>query len=159
MNINKIRKTAIVINILLILLVLLVYALSNSAFNFKGNTLKQKQKVGMGYVRTGKVEYKARDIFLLGDFTANMASHDRAGKFVRVEIKLQMSDEDMADELKEKNIIIRDAVIEEMSLKKFSEVSTPKGKVELKNNIKSRLNSIVGDGNIEDVYFTQFIIQ
>ncbi len=159
MNFNKIRKIAIVINIILILIVLLAYALSNSAFNFKGNTLKQKQKVGMGYVREGKVEYKSPDVFLLGDFTANMASHDRSGKFVRVEIKLQMSDEDMADELKEKNIVIRDAVIEEMSLKRFSDVSTPKGKLDLKNNIKTRLNSIVGDGEIEDVYFTQFIIQ
>ncbi len=159
MNFNKIRKIAIVINIILILIVLLAYALSNSAFNFKGNTLKQKQKVGMGYVREGKVEYKSPDVFLLGDFTANMASHDRSGKFVRVEIKLQMSDEDMADELKEKNIVIRDAVIEEMSLKRFADVSTPKGKLDLKNNIKTRLNSIVGDGEIEDVYFTQFIIQ
>ena len=159
MNINKIRKIAIAINIILILAVLLAYAISNSAFNFKGNTLKQKQKVGMGYVRTGRVEYKSPDVFLLGDFTANMASHDRSGKFVRVEIKLQMSDNDMVGELKEKNILLRDAVIEEMSLKRFSEVSTPRGKEELKNNIKNRLNSIVGDGDIEDVYSTQFIIQ
>ena len=159
MNINKIRKTAIIINIILIFLVFIVYAISNSAFNFKGNTLKQKQKVGMGYIRTGRVEYKSPDIFLLGDFTANMANHDRSGKFVRVEIKLQMSDNGMVDELKDKNILLRDAVIEEMSLKKFSEVSTPRGKEELKNNIKKRLNSIVNDGDIEDIYFTQFIIQ
>ena len=141
------------------ILVLIAYAVSNSAFNFKGNVLKQKQKTGLGYVRAGRTDYKAPTVFFLGDFTTNMATNDRAGKFVRVEIRLEMSDTGMADELKYKNIRLRDAVIEEMSLKRFSEVSTAKGKEELKENLKNRLNSIVDDGEINEVYFTQFIIQ
>ncbi len=159
MNKNKIRLLAVVGIILTMLLALIVYAVSNSAFNFKGNILKQKQKTGIGYVRTGRTDYKAPTVFFLGDFTANMATNDRAGKFVRVEVRLQMSDKDMASELKEKNIILRDAVIEEMSLKRFSQVATEKGKEELKENIKNRINQIVGDGEIQEVYFTQFIIQ
>jgi len=159
MNKNKIRALAIFGIIVIMLLVLIIYAVTNSAFNFKGNTLKQKQKVGIGYVRTGRVEYKARDVFFLGDFTTNMATHDRAGKFVRVEVRLKMSDEDLADELKEKNIVLRDAVIDAMSLKRFSEVSTEKGKMALKEEVKNRLNSILADGDIEEVYFTKFIIQ
>ena len=145
--------------LVIMLLVLITYAVSNSAFNFKGNTLKQKQKVGLGYVRTGRVEFKAKDVFFLGDFTTNMATHDRAGKFVRVEIRLKMSNTDLADELKDKNIVLRDAVIEEMSLKRFSQVSTQKGKMALKENIKKRLNDVLDDGEIEEVYFTKFIVQ
>jgi len=159
MNKNKIRALAILGIFVIMFIVLVVYAVTNSSFNFKGNTLKQKQKVGMGYVRTGRVEYKARDIFFLGDFTTNMASHDRAGKFVRVEVRLKMSDEDLADELKEKNIVLRDAVIEAMSLKRFSQVSTQKGKVALKEDIKTRLNGILAEGDVEEVYFTKFIVQ
>ncbi len=159
MNKNKIRLLAVIGIIITMLLVLIVYAVSNSAFNFKGNILKQKQKTGIGYVRTGRTDYKAPTVFFLGDFTANMATNDRAGKFVRVEVRLEMSDTDMANELKEKNIVLRDAVIEEMSLKRFSQVATEKGKEELKENIKSRINQIVGEGEIKEVYFTQFIIQ
>lgn len=159
MNKNKIRAYAIFGIIIIIFIVLIAYAVSNSAFNFEGNTLKQKQKVGMGYVRTGRVEYKARDIFYLGDFTTNMATHDRAGKFVRVEVRLKMSDEDLVDELKSKNIVLRDAVIEAMSLKRFSQVSTQKGKIALKEDIKVRLNGILADGDIDEVYFTKFIVQ
>ena len=159
MNINKIRSVTIIALLVLMLVVLIVYAATNSAFNFKGNTLNQKPKTGLGYVRTGRVEYKAPNIFLLGDFTTNLANNDRAGKFVRVEVRLEMSDTDMADELKEKNIRLRDAVIEEMSLKRFSELSTEKGKLTLKANIKERLNGIVEEGKIEEVYFTQFIVQ
>lgn len=150
---------AIVGIISIMLLVLIIYAVSNSAFNFKGNTYKQKIKTGLGYVRTGRVDLKADDIFFLGDFTTNMATHDRAGKFVRVEIRLKMSDSDMADELKDKNIRLRDAVIEEMSLKRFSEVSTQKGKLALKKGLKERLNTIVKEGEVEEVFFTKFIIQ
>ncbi len=159
MNKNKIRAMAVLSIILIMFLSLIIFAVTNSAFNFDGNTLKQKQKVGMGYVRTGRVEYKARDVFFLGDFTANMATNDRAGKFVRVEVRLKMSDENLADELKDKNIILRDAVIEAMSLKRFSEVSTEKGKIALKENIKEKLNRLVSEGEIEEVYFTKFIVQ
>ena len=159
MNKNKIRAYAIFGIIMIILLVLIAYAVSNSSFNFEGNKLKQKQKVGMGYVRTGRVEFKARDIFFLGDFTTNMATNDRAGKFVRVEVRLKMSDTDLVDELKYKNIVLRDAVIDSMSLKRFSQVATEKGKMALKEDIKVRLNSILADGDIEEVYFTKFIVQ
>ncbi len=159
MNKNKIRAFAVIGIIGTMILVLIAYAVSNSAFNFKGNILKQKQKTGIGYVRAGRTDYKAPTVFLLGDFTTNMATNDRAGKFVRVEVRLEMSDTDMADELKHKNIRLRDAVIEEMSLKRFSQVSTAKGKEELKENIKNRINTIVDDGEIKEVYFTQFIIQ
>lgn len=159
MNRNKIRFFAVVAIILLMILVLMIYAVSNSAFNFKGNTLKQKSKTGLGYVRTGRTEFKAPDVFFLGNFTANMATNDRAGKFVVVEIRLKMSDKDMAQELKDKNIRLRDAVIDEMSLKRFSEVATEKGKLAMKENIRERLNGIVQEGQIEEVYFTKFIIQ
>jgi flagellar FliL protein len=141
------------------LLALTTYAVLNSSFNLKGNVLKQQQKTGIGYVRTGRVEYNAPDVFLLGDFTANMATNDRAGKFVRVELRLKMSDKDMADELKDKNIVLRDTVIEAMSLKRFSEVSTEKGKLALKDDIRDRLNGILADGDVEEVYFTKFIVQ
>ncbi len=159
MDKKKIRSLAIIGIIIIMLIALIVYGITNSAFNFKGNTLKQKQKVGLGYVRTGRVEYNAPEVFLLGDFTTNMATNDRAGKFVRVEIRLKMSTTDLADELKEKNIVLRDAVIEEMSLKRFSQVSTEKGKLELKENIKNRMNTILADGDVEEVYFTKFIVQ
>ncbi len=150
---------AIIGIISIMLLAVIIYGVTNSAFNFKGNTLKQKQKTGLGYVRTGRVEYKSPDVFFLGDFTTNMAINDRSGKFVRVEIRLKMSDTDMSAEMKDKNILLRDAVIEEMSLKRFSQVSTEKGKLELKENIKNRLNTILADGDVEEVYFTKFIIQ
>ena len=159
MNKNKIRMMAISGIILSMFILVIVYVVTNSDFNFKGNKFKQKQKTGLGYARTGRVEFKSPDIFFLGDFTTSMATNDRAGKFVRVEVRLKMSDDDMVDELKFKNIVLRDAVIEEMSLKRFSEISGAEGKLNLKNNIKDRINTIVSDGEIEDVYFTQFIIQ
>ena len=159
MNRDKIRLFAIISIMTTLLVVLSVYAFTNSNFNFKADKYKQKPKTGLGYVRTGRVEYKAPDIFFLGDFTTNMATNDKAGKFVRVEVRLKMSDEDMVDELKFKNIVLRDAVIDELSLKRFAQVSTEKGKFTLKENLKDRLNTLVDDGKIEEVYFTKFIIQ
>ena len=161
MDKNKIRLIAIVSIFSLMLLVLIAYAVTNSDFNLKANKYGHKPKTGLGYARSGRTDFKSPDVFLLGDFTTNLATNDRAGKFVRVEIRVQMSDRGMANELKDAhtNILLRDAVIEEMSLKRFSELSTQKGKMKLKENIKDRINEIVQEGQIEEVYFTQFIIQ
>lgn len=159
MNKNKIRAIAVIGIVVAIFLALIAYAVSNSAFNFRGNTFNQKPKTGLGYVRTGRQEFKSPETFFLGDFTTNMAMNDRSGKFVRVEIRLKMSNTDMVGELKEKNIILRDAVIEEMSLNRFSEISTERGKIALKENLKNRLNGLISEGQIEEVYLTKFIIQ
>lgn len=159
MNKNKIRAAAVLGLILAMLLAIIIYGVSNSAFNFKGNVLSQKPKTGLGYAREGRQEFKSPEIFFLGDFTANMAFNDRSGKFVTVEVRLKMSSTDMVGELKEKNIVLRDAVIDEISLNRFSEVSTEKAKLLLKEKVKNRLNTLVGEGEIEEVYFTKFIIQ
>ena len=159
MNKNKLRKYTVVFLLSSILIILSVYSFTNSEFGLVDNKYDQKPKTGLGYVRTGRVEYKARDVFFLGDFTTNMATNDRAGKFVRFEVRLKMSDTDLVNELKYKNIILRDAVIEEMSLKRFSQVATEKGKMALKDGIKTRLNSVLDDGEINEVYLTKFIIQ
>ncbi len=159
MNKNKIRTVAVVVIIATMALAFIIYAVSNSAFNFKGNSFNQKTKTGLGYMRTGRQDFNSPETFFMGNFTANMAMNDRSGKFVCVEIRLKMSDTDMVKELKEKNIVLRDAVIEEMSLNRFSEVSTEKGKLALKEKLRNRLNSVVSEGDIEEVYFTKFIIQ
>ena len=159
MNLYKLRNYAVAALVGAILVLLLAYKLLNSEFNLKGDKFMQSPKAGIGYVRLGRAEYAAPDVFLLGDFTANMVTEDRAGKFVRVEIRLKMSDSGMERQLREQNIRLRDAVIEEMSLKHFSDLSTPDGKLKLKENIKNRLNDIVVDGDIEEVYFTRFFVQ
>ena len=159
MNKYKLRNYAVVALLTSIVIVLITYKVSNSEFNIKGDKFMQSQKVGFGYVRMGRAEYSSPEVFLLGDFTANMATLDRTGKFVRVEVRLKMSDADMERELRDENIRLRDAVIEEMSLKYFSDLSTPKGKMALKENIKEKLNEIVKSGEIEEVYFTKFFVQ
>ena len=159
MNIYKIRNYAVVSLLAAIILLFIVYKVSNSEFNIKGDKFMQSQKVGFGYVRMGRAEFSSPEYFLLGDFTANMDTPDKSRKFVRVEVRLKMSDSDMERELRDQNIRLRDAVIEEMSLKNFSEVSTSSGKLALKKNIKERLNEIVHNGEIEEVYFTKFVVR
>lgn len=159
MNIYKLRNYAVAFLCAAIVIVVMTYKLSKSEFNIKGDKFMQSQKVGFGYVRMGRAEYSSPEYFLLGDFTANMATPDKSRKFVRVEIRLKMSDSSMERELRDENIRLRDAVIEEMSLKDFSEVSTPHGKLVLKDNIRKRLNDIVREGEIEEVFFTKFVVR
>lgn len=158
MNIKKIRNIVIAIFVLGTFSLLIAYAVNNSKFNFKSNK-QNKARTGMGYQRDIRVDFKDRTLVHLGDFTANMSLGDRAGKFVRIKLSARVENSDVSDEMKDKNIIIRDNVISALSAKTFSQISTPQGKQRLKEDMQTRLNSVLGEGNVEELYFTKFEIR
>ena len=159
MDNEQIKKIFLIGGVLFLILGIILYAVNTVNFNFKGKRTRQAPKTGLGYLREGRSDFMAPNVFLLGDFTTNMSREGNAGKFLRTQIRVEMSDKDLVDEMKDKNILLRDAVISTMSDKRFTQISSKKGKIKLKEEIKNRLNSVLQEGEIEEVYFTIFIIQ
>ncbi len=156
------KKTlSMTIGILIVLIVLLgiTYTIKTSNFNFSTKSIGNKAPTGMGYQRDARIDYKDSTMVHLGDFTTNMSNGDKAGKFIRTAISAKVSSSDGADEIKKRNIIVRDIIIKELSLKSFSQISTNRGKMKLKEDIRQSINSKMQDGQIKEVYFTQFKIQ
>jgi flagellar FliL protein len=58
-----------------------------------------------------------------------------------------------------KKSLIRDIVIRSLSSKTFEEVSTIKGKDRLKDEIVTKINDILADGQIRNIFFTDFVVQ
>lgn len=54
---------------------------------------------------------------------------------------------------------VRDAIINALSSKKYSELLTEDGKTVLKEEIKTQLNSILKEMKVHDVFFTSFAMQ
>lgn len=156
---KRILSIAIGVLSALIIVLSVIYAIKTSSFNFRKNNLNTKTPTGMGYQRDVRVDYKDSTMVHLGDFTTNMSIGDSAGKFVRTSISAKVSSSDAADEIKKRNIIVRDIIIKELSLKTFSQISSSKGKLKLKEDIKNSINSKMNDGQVEEVYFTKFTIR
>jgi flagellar FliL protein len=54
---------------------------------------------------------------------------------------------------------IRDSLIILLSSKKYEEVGSIEGKIRLREEILYRLNSILGEGKAQEVFFTDFVVQ
>ncbi|TQR34414.1 flagellar basal body protein FliL [Campylobacter sp. MIT 99-7217] len=97
-------------------------------------------------------------MFPLAPFTLNLLSESGA-RFVKCTIQLEQSTELLTPELEKKTAIIRDVVIRTLTSKTFEEVSTTKGKERLKDELVGRVNEILTDGFVKNIYFTDFVVQ
>lgn len=158
MTIKKLRNIIALIFILGGLALSIAYLVNNSKFNLKTNK-HDKTRTGIGYQRDIRVDFKDRTMVHIGDFTANMTPGDRAGKYVRIKLSARVDNSDVSEEMQEKNIIIRDAVINVLSAKTFSQISSPQGKERLKDEMLSRMNRVLGEGNVKELYFTKFEVR
>ncbi len=65
----------------------------------------------------------------------------------------------MAEKAKAKTGAIRDAIIMLVTTKSPDEISSSEGKQQLKDEILTRLNRILGEGSVKNIYFTDFVMQ
>lgn len=97
-------------------------------------------------------------MFPLSTFTVNLLS-DSGRRYLKVQVNLEISGDELATELEQKDAVIRDIIIRILSAKSLEEISTTKGKRKLKEQIVSSLNSRIRDGKINNIYFTEFVVQ
>jgi flagellar FliL protein len=97
-------------------------------------------------------------MFELDTFIVNLLS-ENGRRYLKVKINLELSDEDLTNELNSKMPVIRDIVIRIASSKTLEEISTEKGKEKFKDQVVSEINFNLKDGKIKNVFFTDFVIQ
>lgn len=94
----------------------------------------------------------------LGSFLVNLADKN-ANTYAKVSITLELSNEKVKQEVVKRLPIIKDAVINLLSSKTYNEIRTPEGKEELRLELIKRINAILITGGVQNIYFTQFIVQ
>ena len=119
--------------------------------NNNGAPSKKERRVSMESLEVGPM-------FPLDNFTVNLLS-DSGRRYLKVEMNLELDDEEVAAELDSKNAVVRDVVIRLLSSKTLEEISTAKGKEKLKEQMVNQLNLRLRDGNVRNVYFTEFVVQ
>lgn len=106
---------------------------------------------GVDYLNMGQM-------YPLDQFIVNLLS-ENGSRFLKAKIDLEQSNEELAAELDKKKALLRDIIIRTLSSKTYEEVSTAKGKDRLKDEIVNRLNEVLSDGYIKNIYFTDFVVQ
>lgn len=94
----------------------------------------------------------------IGIFTVNLTG-DNGRRFARVGISLELADETIAPLVSERMPQVRDAIISILSMKSMGEIAEQEGRRQLRAEIAQRLGNIVGIGNVQNVFFTEFVFQ
>ena len=94
----------------------------------------------------------------LGVFTVNLADAN-TDAYARVAITLELSNEKVRQEVDKRLPIIKDAVIDVISSKTSDFVKTPEGRESLRLELIKRLNIILVEGGVRNIYFTEFVVQ
>ncbi len=93
----------------------------------------------------------------LETFLVNV-SGSRGRKLVKMNMELEVTNAAVQEEVEKIKPKIRDYIIIIASSKTFNEISTREGKDSLREEIKNQINLFLTKGQINKVYFTEFIL-
>lgn len=92
----------------------------------------------------------------LATFTVNLAQGDGPRRYVRLNAVLKLSEDSEISEIEARKPQIRDTVISILNSKRPEDILKRDGKLYLKQEIKSAINSFLIDGKIVDVFYVGF---
>ncbi len=101
---------------------------------------------------------KIGPIYPLDQFIVNLLS-EGGTKFLKTKMDIELSSPELTAELDKKKPLIRDIVIRTLSSKTFQEVSTNRGKEKLKDELVDKINAVLADGHVKNIFFTEFVVQ
>lgn len=96
-------------------------------------------------------------LYTMPPFNTNLEGLPR--RLVRLELSLEMMDEEGYEEVIGIQPQARDSVMRILNGKTFAEVETVQGKLQLKNQIIADLNTSLKKGVVKNVYFNELVVQ
>ncbi len=105
-----------------------------------------------------KESQKPGEIYLVEDVIAN-PKNTLGRHFVNLTVGLEENNSKIGEILKNRDAQVRDVLIDILVGKTIEQIDDVQDKEELKKEIKTRLNKMLGEDAIRHVYFSNFIIQ
>lgn len=91
-------------------------------------------------------------------FIVNLA--DTSGKrYLKLTMELEISNKEIQAEIAQRQPQMRDSILVLLSSKRYTDISTSRGKNELRSQIIARLNKLLPRGEVKQLYFTEFVVQ
>ena len=97
-------------------------------------------------------------MFDMDPFVVNL--NEAGGKrYLKTKIEIEYVGDEVRLEMTNRLPQLRDVILLHLSSKTLDEIRTVDGKIELKNALIKRINQVLKQGKIRNLYFTQFVIQ
>jgi flagellar protein FliL len=157
------KKKPVLLIVIVIVALLLIVAIVVFAMMLSGSD-EEEQMAADGQTQSKSSGAKDKDLLTVGSMyeleslTVNLLN-ENGRRYLKTTINLEMSSEDLMPELDMKKAVIRDLIIQVLASKQIEEISTLNGKKRLKEEMINALNRRLVDGNVDNVYFTEFVMQ
>ena len=147
------------------LLVLLMVAIGGGLFMMwsKVSGLDQvvnspSQEESPEAIKKDSEETKIGPVFPLNTFIVNLA--DPGGnRFLRITMELEFADDGLRDEIEKRLPQIRDGILTILPTRTYQDIQTVEGKIALRTEIIAKLNDLLKNAAIKNIYFTEFVTQ
>lgn len=148
-NENK-KKSRSKLIIIILLVVIAVGIAITAYFMISGKSLKEIKELG-----------KSEDEYTisLDEFITNLKNEDRGKNYLKIQVALMYKDEKHTDLLEANLNKIRDIVLNDLREKTSEYILEVKNTPKLKEDLLEKLNDSLGEEVIEDIYFTNLIVQ
>ncbi|MFJ8063814.1 flagellar basal body-associated protein FliL [Psychrobacillus sp. NPDC096426] len=89
------------------------------------------------------------------EITTNLAGN----KFIRISLKVQMDSPEAAEELLKRDFQVKNIVITELSEMTPADLEGKQGKTVFQAALKTKIDELMDEGEVQQVYITSYIIQ
>jgi flagellar protein FliL len=108
-------------------------------------------------INKGKVE-EHRILFPLESFVVNLADDDEQ-MYLRMSMVIELTNEEVKQEVTSKLSLIKDCVLKVLPQKKSKEIISASGRLALSEEIMDKLNLLLKNGSVSNIFFTEYMIQ
>ncbi|WP_041959721.1 flagellar basal body-associated protein FliL [Sulfurospirillum arsenophilum] len=166
-SVEKKPKGNMVLIIVIALLVVILIGGGAAAFLMLGGSHEEAAPTQTQDVKAEKKKSSSKKstdhlaigpMYPMAQFVVNLLS-ESGNRFLKVAVDLELSDAKLQPEMDHKKSLIRDIIIRTFSSKTFEEISTLKGKDKLKEEVLDKINENLSDGQVKNIYFTDFVVQ
>lgn len=89
-------------------------------------------------------------------FILNLAEQ---GRFLKMTMQLELANAGYQNMITDKSPQLRDTIITLVSSKSVESLTSPEGKMQLKDELLLRVNMALGKDAVKSIYFTEFVMQ
>lgn len=104
-----------------------------------------------------EVEDKMGPTYQLGEYTVNL-SRNEGFQYLQTNIVVEVNDSEVIEEIDKRSPQIDDAIISTLRSQSIDEIQEPGANV-IKQQLADSINEVVKNGEINNVWFTQFVVQ
>jgi len=80
-------------------------------------------------------------------------------RYLAVSLAFESSSSSVVQEIKNKEVVVRDAMLNLLSERTATELSDPDRRTALKDSLRGHTNHLLTSGTVDRLYFTQFVLQ